>query len=147
MANGLIKNGLYSTQGGFTAKAVGLVRGIFVKPDYSDKTMVLPGADALGDVYFVQNDITTPEELGQANRDFVIAVGTGVKGAKLQLGSKFVTTSLEAALSTYAVGGVVMISAIGKLKANVAGLFQATIVEKVDSYDGEPALVCIVTAV
>jgi hypothetical protein len=145
--NGLVKNGLYSTQGGFTAKVAGLGRGMFVKPDYSDKTVVLPGADALRDVYFVDNDITTPPELGQADRDFVVAVGTGMKLRKLQLGAKFVSTSLEAAIGTYAVGSVVMISAAGKLKANAAGLFQATVADIITSYDTEPALECIVTAV
>jgi hypothetical protein len=145
--NGLIKNGLYSTQGGFTAKNAGLGRGMFVKPNYTDKTAILPGVDALGDVYFVDNDITTPVELGQADRDFVIPVGEALKLRKLQLGAKFVSTSLEAAIGTYAVGGVVMVSAAGKLKANSAGLFQATITEVIPSYDGEPALACIVTAV
>jgi hypothetical protein len=145
--NGLVKNGLYSTQGGFTEKAAGLGRGIFVKPDYTDKTVSVPGADALGDVYFVQCDIDTPIELGKADKDYTLPIGTAVKMDKLQLGCKFVTTSLEAALSTYAVGGVVMVSAAGKLKANAAGLFQATITEKIASYDGEEALLCIVTAV
>lgn len=145
--NGLVKNGLYSTQGGFTAKVAGLGRGIFVKPDYTDKTVSLPGADALRDVYFVQCDITTPIELGKADKDFVLAIGDHVKMEKLQLGAKFVSTSLEAALATYNVGDIVMISAIGKLKANAAGLFQATITEKIASYDGEAALLCIVTAV
>jgi len=145
--NGLVKNGLYSTQGGFTAKVAGLGRGIFVKPDYTDKSVSLPGADALGDVYFVQCDIDTPVELGQADKDFVLPIGTAVKMEKLQLGCKFVSTSLEAAIGTYTVGGVVMISAIGKLKANLAGLFQATVTEIIASYDGEAALVCIVTAV
>jgi hypothetical protein len=145
--NGLVKNGLYSTQGGFTAKAAGLGRGIFVKPDYTDKTVSVPGTDALRDVYFVQCDIDTPIELGKADKDYTLPIGTAVKMEKLQLGCKFVTTSLEAALSTYAVGGVVMVSAAGKLKANAAGLFQATITEKIASYDGEEALLCIVTAV
>jgi len=145
--NGLVKNGLYSTQGGFTAKVAGLGRGMFVTPTYTDKTVAVPGVDATRDVYFVQCDIDTPIELGKADKDFVLAIGVAVKMDKLQLGCKFVTTSLEATLSTYAVGGVVMVSALGKLKANVAGLFQATIIEKVTSYDGEEALVCIVTAV
>jgi hypothetical protein len=145
--NGLVKNGCCSAQGGFTASATGLGRGIFVVPNYTNKTVAVPGTDALKDVYFVQCDIDTPIELGKADKDFTLAVGTAVKMHKLQLGCKFVTTSLEAALSTYAVGGVVMVSAAGKLKANVAGLFQATITEKIASYDGEEALVCMVTAV
>ena len=145
--NGLIKNGLYSTQGGFTAKVAGLGRGVFVAPNYTDKTVAVPGADALRDVYFVQCDIDTPVEFGQADRDYTLGIGVAVKMHKLQLGCKFVTTSLEAAIGTYAVGGVVMISAAGKLKANSAGLFQATITEIVPSYDSEPALVCVVTAV
>ena len=145
--NGLIKNGLYSTQGGFTAKAEGLGRGLFVVPNYVDNTVSIPGTDALGDVYFVQCDIDTPIEFGKADRDFVLPIGDAVKMHKFTLGCKFVTTSLEAALSTYAVGGVVMISAAGKLKANVSGLFQATVTEKIASYDGEEALLCIVTAV
>jgi hypothetical protein len=146
--NGLIKNGLYSTQGGYTAAAAGLVRGSFVTPNYTAKTAAVPGADALRDVYFVDNDITNPPELGIADRDFVIPVGTGLKLRKLQLGAKFITTSLEAAIGTYAVGGVVMISAAGKLKANAAGLFQATITDIfTTNYDTESALECIVTAV
>lgn len=147
MANGLVKNGLYSTQGGFTSNVAGLVRGVFVTPNYATKTVAVPGTDALRDVYFVQCDIDTPIELGQADRDYTLAQGVAVKMAKLQLGAKFVTTSLEAAIGTYAVGNVVMVSAAGKLKANVAGLFQATVTEVIASYDSEPALLCVVTAV
>ena len=145
--NGLVKNGLYSTQGGFTAKTAGLGRGLFVVPNYVDKTVSIPGTDALKDVYFVQCDIDTPIEFGKADRDYVLPIGDLVKMDKLQLGCKFVTTSLEAAIGTYAVGNVVMISAAGKLKANAAGLFQATVTDVIASYDTEPALVCVVTAV
>jgi len=144
--NGLINSGLYSTNGAFKA-ATTLVRGQFVTPTYIGKTCAAPGTDALGDVYFVDNHIDTPEELAIADRDFVVKAGTFVENRKLQMGCTFTTTSLEAAIGTYAVGGVVMISAAGKLKANLAGLFQATIKEVITNYDGEAALKCIVTAV
>ncbi|MBU3186647.1 hypothetical protein [Clostridium estertheticum] len=144
--NGLINLGLYSTNGAFKA-ATTLVRGQFVSPNYVDKTCAAPGTDGGRDVYFVDNHISTPEELAIADRDFVVKAGVYVENRKLQLGCTFTSTSLEAAIGTYAVGGVVMISAAGKLKANSAGLFQATIKEVIASYDTEPALKCIVTAV
>jgi len=145
--NGLINSGLYNTSGAFKVKTATVVRGQFVKPDYTDMTCVVPGVDAIKDVYFVDEAISTPEELAIADRDFVVKIGVYPKLRKLQLGCTFTTTSLEAAIGTYAVGGVVMISATGKLKANVAGLFQATIKEVIANYDGEPALRCVVTLV
>jgi len=147
MANGLINSGLYSTNGSFKVKTAAVARGIFVKPDYTDMTCVVPGTDATKDVYMVDNHIDTPEELAIDDKDFVVKVGVFAELRKLQLGCTFTTTALEAAIGTYAVGGVVMISAIGKLKANVAGLFQATIKEVITNYDGEAALKCVVTAV
>ena len=142
--NGLINSGLYSTNGAFKA-ATTLVRGQFVTPTYAGMTCAAPGTDALRDVYMVDNHIDTPEELAIADRDFVVKVGTFVENRKLQLGCTFTTTSLET--GTYAVGDIVMISAAGKLKANVAGLFQATVKDVIASYDTEKALKCVVTAV
>jgi len=145
--NGLVNSGLYSTSGAFKVAGATVTRGQFVKPVYTDMTCVVPGVDATRDVYMVDNHIDTPEELAIADRDFVVKVGTFANLKKLQLGCTFTSTHLEAAVGTYATGGVVMISATGKLKANVAGLFQATIKEVIASYDGEPALRCVVTAV
>lgn len=145
--NGLINSGLYSTSGAFKVKTAAVGRGLFVSPTYTDMTCAAPGTDALRDVYMVDNAVNTPEELGLADRTFTVKVGEYAKLRKLQLGCTFTTTSLEAALSTYAVGGVVMVSATGKLKANSAGLFTATIVEKIASYDGEEALKCVVVSV
>ena len=68
MANGLVNSGLYSTNGAFKA-ATTLVRGQFVTPNYVGKTCAAPGADALRDVYMVDNHIDTPEELAVADRD------------------------------------------------------------------------------
>lgn len=145
--NGLINSGLYSTSGAFKVAGTTVTRGQFVKPVYTDMTCVVPGADALKDVYMVDEAISNPEELAIADRDFVVKVGAYPKLRKLQLGCTFTSTHLEAAVGTYAVGGVVMISAAGKLKANVAGLFTATIKEVITNYDGEAALKCVVTLV
>lgn len=147
MANGLVNNGLYSTQGGFTA-ATAIGRGTFVSLNYVNKTFDLPGTDGLGDLYFVDNEVTTAPELGQADKDFKVVVGVGGKLRKLQVGATFTTTELDAAIGTYAVGDVVAVSAAGKLKESIATpVFKAVIKEVITNYGGEPAVKAIVTAI
>lgn len=147
MANGIINNGLYSVQGAYKA-AVAVGRGTFVKLDYANKTFILPGTDGLGDLYFVMNAVTTPPELGQADKDFKVAIGVEGELAKLQVGATFTTTVINGAIGTYAVGDVVAVSASGEVKKGIATpVMKAVVKEVIANYGGEAAVKCIVTAI
>ena len=90
--NGIVNSGLYSTSGAFKVKTATVGRGQFVCPTYTDMTCAAPGADALKDVYMVDEAVSNPEELAIADRDFVVKVGAYPKLRKLQLGCTFTST-------------------------------------------------------
>jgi hypothetical protein len=156
MANGIVTGGLYSVNGMFALAGTAVGRGTFVVPTYgggaatptiNTSTAATPTADALKDVYFVMNAITTPKELAQDNADFTVAVGTKLELAKFQLGATFITDQFDSTFASYSVGTVVMVGTSGKLKADSSGVFKATVTEKITSWCGANALRCIVTAV
>jgi hypothetical protein len=147
MANGIVTGGLYSVNGSFKLAGSAVGRGTFVVPDYSAGTAATPTQNGLADVWFVMNAVTTPKELGQDDKDFTVAVGENLELAKLQLGATFITDQFDAAYATYDVGDAVMVGTSGKLMDDSSGNFVATIKEKLASWNGAPALRCIVTKV
>lgn len=146
MANGIVTGGLYSVNGSFTLAGTAVGRGTFVVPDYATGTAATPTANALGDVWFVMNAITTPKELAQNDADFTVKVGEKLELAKFQLGATFITDQFASTFASYSVGNIVMVDNTGKVAADSSGVFKATIKEKLTSWNGANALRCIVTA-
>ena len=147
MANGIVTGGLYSVNGSFKLAGSAVGRGTFVVPNYANGTASTPTQNGLADVWFVMNAVTTPKELGQDDKDFTVQIGEKLELAKLQLGATFITDQFDASYATYNEGDAVMVGTSGKLMADSSGVFVAKIKEKLASWNGAPALRCIVTKV
>jgi len=125
-------------------------KGAFVVPDYADGEFDIPAGDALGEVYFVANEISSTVPYGLDDKDFSVAGGAYVKGKPVIDKEMFVTdqattAALAAVAGTeLAVGANGLLGAIADLTAVDFTTFKTTfVIERKETLMGASALVVV----